>query len=203
LGELDEHLTAAPGLTALALTPADEPLLQRFFVENPLYFLSVNGEPAGPSDAHEELHESPPAGWPYTRKWVVGYVTSDGHLAAMADVVSDLLAPGVWHIGLFIVATERHGRGDAQVLFQGLEAWARGQGAQWLRLGVVSGHLRAERFWERQGFTQSRLRTGVVMGQRTNTLRVMFKALAGGTAQEYLARVERDRPDPPKQAGRR
>lgn len=196
-------LTAAPGLTAMELTPSDEPLLQRFFVENPLYFLAVHGRPAEPLEAHEEINEPLPEGWPYTKRWIVGYVAADGRLAAMANVVSDLLAPQVWHVGTFIVATERHGRGDAQVLLQGLEAWAQAQGAQWLRLGVVSGHLRAERFWERQGFQQIRLRTGVVMGQRTNTLRVMCKPLAGGTLQDYLARVVRDRPEPEAEAAGR
>jgi hypothetical protein len=31
------------------------------------------------------------------------------------------------------------------------------------------------------------------MGQRTNTVRVMLKPLAGGTLEEYLSLVERDR----------
>jgi GNAT superfamily N-acetyltransferase len=111
------------------------------------------------------------------------------------NVVSDLLAPTVWHIGTFIVATSRHRSGDAQALYQELESWARGNGARWLRLGVVSGNARAERFWERQGFAQTRLRVGVNMGTLSNTVRVMFKALAGGSLQDYLALVERDRPD--------
>jgi GNAT superfamily N-acetyltransferase len=203
MNPIEPPLVAAPGLTAAELTLDDEPWLQRFFDENPLYFQAVHGEPARPDEAHEEIAEALPAGWPYTKKWVIGYRTADGPLAAMANVVSDLLAPSVWHVGTFIVATDRHGQGDAQQLYQGLEDWARRQGAQWMRLGVVSGNARAERFWLRQGFTQTRLRTGVVMGQRTNTLRVMCKPLAGGTLQDYLARVVRDRPEPEAEAAGR
>jgi GNAT superfamily N-acetyltransferase len=187
--------SAIPGLNAVELAAGSEPLLQRFFVENPVYFIANHGEPAGPDEAYEEIHEALPPGWPYTKKWVIGYRTPGGSLAAMANVVSDLLAPTVWHIGTFIVATPRHGSGDAQALYQELESWARGNGARWLRLGVVSGNARAERFWERQGFTQTRVRVGVSMGKLSNTVRVMFKALAGGSMQEYLALVERDRPD--------
>jgi hypothetical protein len=113
----------------------------------------------------------------------------------MANVVSDLLAPSVWHIGTFIVATSRYGAGDAQVLYRSLESWALRSGACWLRLGVVRGNARAERFWEREGFSQARLRTGVEMGKLTNTLRVMFKPLAGGSMVQYLALVNRDRPE--------
>ena len=105
-----------PELQVVELTSGSEPLLQRFFDENPLYFLSVNGEPAQPAEAHEEIHDALPAGWPYTKKWVIGYVARSGSLAAMANIVSDLLATSVWHIGTFIVATNRHGTGEANAL---------------------------------------------------------------------------------------
>ena len=183
------------GLQPLELAAGSEPLLQRFFDANPLYFMAVNGEPAQPGEAHDEIHGALPAGWPYTKKWVIGYVDRTGSIAAMANMVSDLLAPTVWHIGTFIVATTRHGSGDAQVLYRSLEAWAAGNGARWFRLGVVRGNARAERFWERQGFVETRLRAGVSMGRLTQTLRVMFKSLAGGSLEQYLSLIERDRPD--------
>ena len=188
--------TAVDGLATMELGLADAPLLQRFFDENPAYFLAVQGEPAGPAEAHEEIASLPPPGWPYTKKWLVGYVDADGRLAAMAEVIADLLAPGVWHIGLFIVATQRHGRGDARALHGELEAWARANGADWLRLGVVEGNTRAERFWASRAFTRVRIRGGYRMGPRTNVICTMVKPLGGGTLAQYLELVERDRPDP-------
>ena len=119
-----------------------------------------------------------------------------GSLIGVANVVSDLLAPGVWHIGLFMVATRLHGGGAARSLYEQLERWALDQGAQWLRLGVVQGNTRAERFWERCAFVEVRKRGGVEMGMLVNTLRVMAKPLAAGTLPEYLALVARDRPEP-------
>jgi GNAT superfamily N-acetyltransferase len=183
------------GLRTVELGPADVPALQHFFEANPAYFLAVQGEPAGPQEARDEVHGELPAGWPFTKKWLVGYLDDATQLVAMANVVSDLLAPRVWHIGLFIVANDRQGSGDAQALYHELEAWAVRQGAQWLRLGVVQGNTRAERFWQRMGFAQTRTRSGIQMGRRTNTLRVMFKPLANGTLAAYLALVERDRPE--------
>ncbi len=182
-------------LRTVALTAEHESVLQRFFDANPQYFLAVHGEPAGPNKAHEEIHGELPAGWNFTTKWLVGYQNTEGALVAMANVISDLLAPNVWHIGLFMVATSRHGTGEAQLLYHGLESWATSNGAEWFRLGVVQGNGRAERFWEAMGFLQTRTRSGVEMGKLTNTLRVMFKPLARGTLDEYLAIVERDRPE--------
>jgi ribosomal protein S18 acetylase RimI-like enzyme len=77
----------------------------------------------------------------------------------------------------------------------GLESWAISNGAGWLRLGVVKGNARAERFWESLGFQDARTREGVELGKLKNSIRIMFKPLAGGTREQYLSRVDRDRPE--------
>lgn len=184
-----------PSLRSIELDSDHEPLLQRFFEANPEYSLRVHGESPTKNEAHEEIHGEPPAGWSFTKKWLIGYVDADGALVAMANVVADLLAADVWHLGLFIVATSRHGMGEAQALYCGLEAWAAANGARWMRLGVVQGNKRAERFWQAQGYAQTRTRDGVIMGKMTQTLRVMMKPLAGGTLATYLLLVPRDHPN--------
>jgi len=189
-------LFSAAGLRAVELTDADIPLLQRFFEANPEYFHAVNGAGPGPNEAQSELHSELPAGWPYTRWWIPGFFDDARVLHGMAGMVEDLLAPGVWHIGLFMVATPAHGTGLATTLYGALEAWAKSRGAQWLRLGVVAGNVRAERFWERNGYVESRTRTGIAMGSKVNTVRVMIKPLAGGALASYRTLVPRDRPDP-------
>jgi GNAT superfamily N-acetyltransferase len=188
----------AGGLRVQALSVADEARLQRFFDANPDYFVHVTGAPPRPNEAHEALHDAPPPQFGYTRQWSLGYADAHGVLQAFAQVVADLFAPAVWHLGLFIVATARHGRGDAQQLLAGIEAWAQANGAQWMRLGVVAGHARAERFWQRQGYRELRQRHGMTMGERVNTVRVLVKPLAGGAREDYLALVPRDRPEAPQ-----
>jgi len=192
-----ERFLAGDGLAAIEIGADAVPLLQRFFDANPDYFLAVNGEIPGVDEAHEEVHGILPAGWSFTRKWVVGIVDSNGEMVAMMNVVSDLLAAGVWHIGLFMVAGAAHGTGLAQALMRRLERWALAGGGAWLRLGVVAGNVRAESFWESAGFVEVRRRDGVAMGRKVNTVRVMVKPLAGGTLPAYLALVARDRPDAP------
>lgn len=182
-------------LTVIELAAEHAPLLQRFFDENPEYFVVAFGEPAGPDEAREEIDGQPPEGWAFTRNWVLGYADENGSLVAMANVITDLLSKDVWHIGLFIVATRRHGTGDAQILHDGLERWAKVNGAKWLRLGVVRGNVRAERFWTSLGYAQIRIREGVRMGKLTNTIRVMVKPLAGGALDDYRRLVPRDLPE--------
>lgn len=183
-----------PSLAVVNLYPNGEAALQSFFEANPLFFLAVDGVPAQPGEAHEEIFSEPPAGWPFTKKFVFGHQRDDGQLVAMANVVSDLLATGVWHITTFILETARHGTGDAQALYASLEEWAVRGGARWLRLGVVQGTTRAENFWAACGFVQVARREGVAMGRKTHDIRVMVKPLYGQPVSEYYALVERDRP---------
>jgi GNAT superfamily N-acetyltransferase len=189
------ELPASPiaGLRAVELARGDEPLLQRFFEANPFYFLAVNGEPALPEEADEEIHGQVPADMSFTKKWVIGYVDAKGDVIALANVISDLLAGGVWHIGTFIVATARQGHGDAQALYRSVEDWCGANGTRWMRLNVVQGHERAERFWGRRGYAQTTERVGIAMGKRMNTLRVMVKPLADNTLEQYLTLMPRDR----------
>jgi len=184
-----------PGLSTVELGPSSEALLQDFFDANPAYFLAVTGAPAGAEEARIEINDQPPKGWSFTKKWMIGYLDDTEQLAAMACVVTDMLVTGVWHIGLFIVATSRHGSGLAHMLHQGLQDWAISHGARWLRLGVVQGNARAERFWESLGYVQTRTREGIEMGGRVNTIRVMVKPVGGGTIEEYLSLIPRDRPE--------
>lgn len=187
-------LFTAGELRAVALGRDDLPALQRFFEANSRYFLDAEGQEPRPDEALHALEDDPPPEMRFDRKWLLGFLDGDDELLAMAQINSDFLAPGVWHLGLFIVASARHGTGLAAQAYAALEAWAREHGARWMRLGVIDGNTRAERFWRKAGFLETRRREGVEMGQRVNALIVMCKPLAGGSLAEYRALVERDRP---------
>ncbi|WP_295640290.1 GNAT family N-acetyltransferase [uncultured Methylibium sp.] len=187
----------AGALRARELEPGDVPALQRFFDDNPAYFMAVHGEPAHAAEAQQEFDDAPPAGMGYRRRWLLAFEGADGRLVGMASLVEDFLADAVWHIGLFVVATALHGQGAAPALYAAMEAWMRGRGARWIRLGAVRDHARAERFWWRQGYVEVRQRVGVAMGRRVNDLRVMVKPLGETGVDAYLERVARDNPGAP------
>ncbi|WP_035555621.1 GNAT family N-acetyltransferase [Paraburkholderia sp. BCC1876] len=195
--ELSQSLFEIEGHRAIELVPADLPAVQTFLESNPGYFLSAEGCPPVATQAEEELASELPEGWAFSRKHAIGFIDSNHALRAFATIVSDLFADGVWHIGLFILATDGHGRGEARLLYQGLEAWLKASGAKWLRLGVIAGNARAERFWERNGFVESRRRHGVAMRHATHTIRVMIKPLGKAGLSEYRTLVSRDCPDAP------
>jgi GNAT superfamily N-acetyltransferase len=182
-------------IRATELALSDVTALQAFFEANPEYFVAISGEPPLPSAAREEFDDLPPADMPFSGRWLLGFYDDTGSMIGFTGVLSDLLAKHVWHIGIFIVATRLHGIGLAANLYQALEGWMKSNGAQWIRLGVVEGNAKAKRFWHKLGYVEVRKRSGVTMGKRSNTVRVLFKALAGGTSAQYLSRVARDDPD--------
>ena len=190
-------LFAGGGLAARELMRAEVPALQAFYEANPEYFLAINGRPPAADAAAIEFDERPPAHLSYERQWCLGLfdrAAAGEPLAGIAMVTSNLCLPGVWHLGLFIVATKRYGSGTAHAAYAALEDWVKGSGARHLRLGVVRGNARAERFWQRQGYVQLRERAGVDTGGRINTVRVMLKPLAGESAEAYLQAMPRDQP---------
>jgi GNAT superfamily N-acetyltransferase len=187
------RLFSADVYDAVELAEEDLPALQAFFVANPEYFQAVTGAPPRPDEAKREFEFQPPANLPYTKVYVLGFLDSRGQIVAMASVLTDLLAPGVWHISFFIIATALHGTGTAGLLYERLEKWARNEGASWLRLDAVVGNLKAERFWEKAGYRDVQ-RLPVQLGSMTHTVRVMVKPLRGSDIDEYLREVPRDRP---------
>lgn len=188
-------LFEAVGVRGCVLSEDDIPALQRFFDDNPLYFSTVNGQPPRPDEARHEFDDLPPPGMPFRERWLIGLVDADGQLIGMASVLSDFLAEGVWHVGLYIVSNSLHGQGIAAPLYQAMEDWMVRGGARWLRLGAVVGNARAEHFWPKMGYQQLRLRHEVQTGLRSSTLKVFVKPLAEAGIEEYLELVARDRPD--------
>ena len=184
---------AAGAGSAYEMADGDVALLQRFFEENPEYHLAIDGTAPGPDAAQEEFDSAPPSGWRFDKKWLLRFADAEGRMVGTADLLENLFVDGVWHIGLFIIATRLHGTGRAW--YDALEAWLRAQGCTWIRLGVVAGNARAERFWEKCGYREVRQRLAVPMGRKHNDVRVMVKPLAGGSLREYLSAVARDRPD--------
>jgi GNAT superfamily N-acetyltransferase len=180
---------------ASPLVASDVPALQAFFEENPEYFLAVNGVPPRPCEAQEEFDDLPPADISFNEKWLIGFTDPTGKLVGFAGVLSDILAARVWHVGIFIVASSLHGTGAALTLFDTLERWMKANGAAWIRLGVVEGNLKAERFWHKTGYREVRKRLGIKMGSRTNDVRVLVKPLGTGSIADYLSLVKRDNPD--------
>lgn len=195
--DVDPHVLpgcSLEGIRVVELLGCDEAELQQFFEQTPAYFVAVNGEPATPTEAREELLGQLPAGWHCSRLYWLGYRDAQGHLVAVVNIAADLLAAGVWHIGLLLVHSRWHGSGLAQRLHTDIEAWAAAKGGQWLRLTVVVGNTRAERFWLKLGYTQVRTREGITMGRQVNKVSIQIKPLGNGTIEGYLALVERDRP---------
>jgi GNAT superfamily N-acetyltransferase len=168
--------------------------LQAFFDANPEYWLRVFGRPPGPNDARELFETVPPPEMTWRGKHVLEIEARDGSVGAIADVITDLCAPGLWHVGLFIAATRLHGTGESAALYGALETWMRERGAAWARLGVVVGNTAAERFWKKMGYTEVKLRKAVEMKERIFDMRVMAKPLAGGTIAEYRSIMPRDDP---------
>jgi GNAT superfamily N-acetyltransferase len=182
------------GFRAVEMFAIDVPRLQAFFESNPEYFRILSGAPPAGHEAREQFDAVPPAEWPFGRKWTLLFVDEAGTVIGMADLLTDLFAPGVWHIGLFIAGSPLHGTGVPRAMYAALEQWMRSRGARWSRLGVVAGNARGERFWLGAGYAEVRQRADYEVAGGRHLLRVMAKPLGPADWERYRRMVPRDDP---------
>lgn len=187
-------LFAGEGFRAVEMFAFDVPRLEAFFAANPLYHETVSGAPATAEAAREAFAARPPADWAHSRKWFLLVIDEGGAVIGAVDLLADLFAPGVWHVGLFVVATALHGTGRAHAIYGALEAWTKSRGARWLRLGVVDANPRGRGFWRRMGYTEVRQRPDYEAGGRGHLLHVMAKPLGAPDWERYRRLVPRDDP---------
>jgi GNAT superfamily N-acetyltransferase len=179
--------------------PADRGVaaeLQAFYEANPEYWHLTHGHAPAPDEAERGFDARPPDDMPYSElpSWIIRDRASN-RVVGEVSAATDLLAPGVIHLGFFIVETARHGTGFASEVYASYEAWAVGRGARWLRLGVVGANPRAEAFWRAHRYIEVRRQFEYQLGERTHELIVMMKPIGSNSLAEYLAAVPRDRPD--------
>jgi GNAT superfamily N-acetyltransferase len=178
-------------------TRAETTEIQAFNEANPEYWLLTHGHPPPPDDAQRAFDAHPPADMNYREDpWFIVRDAATSALAGHVACAIDLMAPGVFHLGFFMVATSRIGTGFAQRLYEAYEKFTFRHGARWLRLGVVECNERGRAFWRRQGYVDVKRLDDFVLGERSHRLFTMVKPRAGETLDEYLAAVPRDRSDP-------
>lgn len=183
--------------------------LQALFEASPRYFEMAYGHPARPQEAQRQWADTPPPHLPHGERRLEGLFDRHGRLLAFVESLDDMIAPGVAHLGFFIVHEAHWGTGLAGRVYRAWEAGAKARGADVVRLGVLQENLRGEQFWLSQGFLRLRERHGVEMGEKVHRLWVMAKPLVPvphdplsveAWKQAYWARVPRDDPRLPQQA---
>lgn len=168
--------------------------IQAFTESNPEYWLLTHGHPPEPDDAARSFEWRPPAEMVYSEHfWFLVRDVSTQEIIGQIGVATDLLAAGVYHLGFFMTAARTHGTGFAQRLYEAYERWAIDRGARWLRLGVVEVNRRAEAFWRRVGYVETRRQDNYVLGDLSHVLITMVKPMSGEALREYLEAVPRDR----------
>ena len=85
-------------------------------------------------------------------KHFVGFYGDDGSLVAVLDLITGYPEKDDAFIGWFMVDAELQGQGIGSQLFADIRAAMKGQGYDYLSLGVIKENTEAVSFWEKQGF---------------------------------------------------
>jgi len=169
------------------ITQAQLTAVSTLYRDNPDYWNSIAGASPTPAMVAKDLEAGKEGRFPK-----FGFFDAHQQLIGVCYLKPDFLAHHVWHIEFFLVSGDLRGTGASTEIWQGLEHWIQTQGGQWLRLGCVTTDARALRFWSKHGFTDLGQWQGRIL-QQAVTLQLKFKALAGGSLEDYLQVVPNDR----------
>ena len=117
---------------------------------------ALTDAPAAFSSTYERERARTTADW---QRWLspdaTFIVDESGHPRGLAAGVHDRNDRTVVHLMAMWVHSALRGSGAADALVTAVLAWAAEEGAQEVRLQVVSGNNRAERCYERNGFRRT------------------------------------------------
>jgi len=149
----DDPVFTTPQCRARYLRLGDGPIVQALLEKCTDYFELVTGLPPGPAEAQTLFTDLPPDKT-YADKILIGLFDQAETLSGVLDAIRDYPEPGVWHIGLLLIDPDHRDHGWGAEIYRAFEDWSRGQGAQAIRLGVFEQNEKAQRFWQRMGFTE-------------------------------------------------
>jgi len=151
-------------------------MLQRLLELCGDYYELVEGRPAGPNAASEELTDGPSERVPHDL-FCFGISSSQDTLIGAIGTLRNHRRPNQWYLGLLLLAPNARGRGLGASSYRAFERWVIGQGADSILLAAVAANSRAARFWQTQGFGWPRSYPERTIGLRRHVLIEYEKSL--------------------------
>ena len=142
----------------------DVDALQALLEAAPGYHRLVEGTPAGPNAASDQIAdaEADP-----DRRLLLLWPREGALAAGVVDLQIHWPEPGAAHVRLLLLRESLHGRGLGREAAAGLEEALRQEGFRALRLSVTVENGGARAFWERVGFAPvERFRAGDTLHEK-------------------------------------
>lgn len=170
-----QQLFRLEGYGIRLLTPEDKIILQDLFKRCEDFHLLSNGEGLQGHEAEETLVDRPPK-QPLHDMYKIGLFLGE-NLIGFFDVAKDYPKQDTWYLGLYLVDEKLRRQGIGHKVLVGLEHWLKAQGGNLMMLAVLEENQAALRFWQREGFTQTRALPAKTFGKKTHVRFELAKEL--------------------------
>jgi len=171
-------LFTVAGRPVRLLTDADAPVLQRLLGRCGDYFDLLEGRPAGPDAAQQELRDGPAERVPHDL-FALGIDGGQGELAGYIGALRHHRQPNQWYLGFLLLDPAWRGRGIGSTAYWAFQHWIAAQGADSLLLAVLADNERGRRFWQSLGFGSPRSYPARPIGLKRHVLIEYEKDLNG------------------------
>jgi GNAT superfamily N-acetyltransferase len=132
------------------LSPAEAPLVARFYAEAPNYWLMAEGSCEPDRQAQDFFTDAPP-GSDASQSHHLGLFLDD-RLSGVAELSFGFPEPADAYLGLMLLGPWAQGAGHGRSVLAQVETLARARSAPHLYLAVLEANPRGRAFWHREGF---------------------------------------------------
>jgi GNAT superfamily N-acetyltransferase len=173
--QLAEISSRTPALFTVAgrcvrqLGQEDAPALQRLLERSSDYYEMLEGRPARPEAAHEEMFDGPAERVPHD-VIALGIEDGVGGFGGFIGAVRHHRRPNQWYLGFQLLDPAWRGRGLGSTAYWAFQHWAVAQGADSMLLAVLAENIRGQRFWESLGYAQPRCYPAREIGLKQHVL---------------------------------
>lgn len=144
-------LFSVAGRRVRALDDTDAPTLQRLFDRCGDYFDLLEGRPATPDAARQDLRDGPPERVPHDL-FALGIDGGQGEFAGYIGALRHHRRRNQWYLGFLLLDPAWRGRGIGSTAYWAFQHWIVSQGADSVLLAVLAQNMRGHRFWQSLGF---------------------------------------------------
>ncbi|WHA09445.1 GNAT family N-acetyltransferase [Enterococcus montenegrensis] len=145
------------------LTNQDLPAITTLCQEASDYMTLATGQ-SNPAKEAQDLLTSLPPQKKVEDKTLYGIFNNQNRLIGVLDLVKDHPTPKAWMIGLLLLTPKMRDQEIGKHVHDQIMAQIKAAGGTEIRLGILKNNPRAQKFWQRQGYTFQEEKIGTVAG---------------------------------------
>ena len=154
LKNMVSHKIKVNDFVAKLLSKEDIPAVQKFFNDNPDFFIASTGQAPKENEAEILFNKIPEGKTTEDKFWLAIFDNDNNNIVAFVDLIQNYKIENQWTIGLYIVSKNYRGQGIATKLLNDLENLLLSLRVNSLEISIKEQNVCELSFWKKMNFVE-------------------------------------------------